>query len=137
MGLKVPTAILEARGGFDGRKSRREARAKEPKADKPIGKPPKEFDATQKKIWKEIISLAHPGVLCLADSMWLEMTVRLVCEMRDGTISNQGRGQLQVCLGKLGMNPADRSRVQTTLEQLEPEAEQSPWELYISKPQQA
>jgi phage terminase small subunit len=134
---KTPTAILEARGGFDGRPSRREARAKEPKGDKPIGKAPKDFDATQKKIWKEVISLSHDGVLCSADAIWLEITVRLVCQLRDGTISNQGLGQLQVCLGKLGLNPVDRSRVQVQLEQVAPEEEKSSWEVYISEPKKA
>lgn len=135
MGQRVPTVVLEARGGFEHRPSRKEARAKEPKPTQPIGRPPKTFTKTQKLVWKEIIKQCHPGVLCLADTIWLEMTVRLVCQLREGSISNQGMMQLQSCLSKLGMNPADRSRVQTVLEQIEPVADEvKPWQLLKSHP---
>jgi phage terminase small subunit len=133
MGFKKPTVILEADGGFEGRPSRKAARAREPKADKPIGKPPKDFDPIHKAMWKRIVSETHSGVLCYADRLWIEMTVRLAVQMRNGSISNQGMGQLQVCLSKLGMNPADRSRVQTTLEQVEPDEPVSKWQLIKSQ----
>jgi hypothetical protein len=109
---RTPTTVLESRGAFINHPERREERANEPTPNGEIRKsPPAEFDKDQRKVWFEFIKKVPAGVLADCDEYWLAMAVRLECKERGKTISVSERTQYMNLLGKLGMNPSDRSKV--------------------------
>jgi len=79
--------------------------------DEPLGDAPSEWPIAGKVLWHEIANMAPAGVLTKADRLILEVTCRLVIEMREKRFSGAIAAQLRCCLASLGMTPADRSRV--------------------------
>jgi hypothetical protein len=109
---RTPTAILEQRGSFLTHKDRKEARANEPVPNAPIRKsPPASLDQEQRRVWFEFIRKIPAGVLGDCDEYWLAMAVRSECKERKGTITISERTQYMNLLGKLGMNPSERTKV--------------------------
>lgn len=114
---RKPTAQHELNGSFDKHPERKAERALEPKPDGPLGPPPdcfKSDDYTGKRmliLWNEIISEAPPGVLTMSDRKHVEMTTRLLFKIRHGNPRPGDFTALEKALGKMGMNPADRSKV--------------------------
>ena len=108
---RISTAILEARGAFIHNPGRRVARANEPKPTGQLGRPPKHLASDEKKIWRELARIVPPGVLTNSDRWFVEMTVRLMPCLRQRTVTASQIGQLLQCLGRMGLTPADRSRV--------------------------
>jgi hypothetical protein len=115
------TAELERSGSFEKHPERKAARANEPKPDGPLGAPPTCFDpasytgAKLLAIWQELVSQAPPGVLTSADRAHLELACRLYYRIRSNPNAKIGDfNRLSELLGKMGMNPADRSKVNIT-----------------------
>ena len=108
---RTPTSILEARGAYLNHPARRADRANEPQPSAPLGPAPRHLTKDQKKIWKEVVGIAPPGVLMNCDRLTVERCVQLVAKMRAGTLMALEGSQLITCLSKLGMTPADRSKV--------------------------
>jgi|SRR5581483_5128455 len=125
---RVPTAILEARGAYDNHPERKKNREHEPVPTAAVGNAPKHFTSEQKKIWREFVRIVPPGVLFNSDRWLLETLVILKTKEREGTITDTARSQMIGCLAKLGMTPADRSKVQATPGPGK-EEKQSPWDL--------
>lgn len=111
---RLPTAVLEARGAFRKNPDRGRARESEPKGTTPLGEPPARLSAKEKEAWEELAANTHEGVLCSADRFLLEMVARLLAESWEQRTSFPIRkiNQLAALLGRLGMTPSDRSRVQ-------------------------
>jgi phage terminase small subunit len=128
MANRVPTAVLDARGAYDNHPERRQDREHQPEPTAAIGNAPKHFTPEQKKIWREFVKIAPPGVLFNSDRWLLETLVILKTKERDGTISDTARAQMIACLAKLGMTPVDRSKVQAK-PGAGKEKEKSPWDL--------
>jgi hypothetical protein len=82
-----------------------------PKPKGPVGDPPKSFDAAMVEIWNEITDQAPPGVLTLSDRLHVEMTCRLTQRIRTNQGTSGDYARLEVALGKMGMNPSDRCRI--------------------------
>lgn len=63
--------------------------------------------------WYEIVGLTHPGVLCRADRLIVEHAVHILALLREGgwTSNRALLSRFEAVLGKLGMSPADRSKV--------------------------
>ena len=78
-----------------------------------VVEPPTHFAANIAACWREIVGFSHPGVLCRADRLIVEHAARILATLR----AEQWRGKpallnrFEVVLGKLGMSPADRSKV--------------------------
>jgi hypothetical protein len=109
---RTPTQILENRGSFIHNPDRREERANEPSPNGEIRKsPPASLDKDQRKVWFEFIKKVPAGVLGDCDEYWLAMAVRLEWKERSGKITISERTQYMNLLGKLGMNPSERSKV--------------------------
>ena len=109
---RTPTAILESGGAFLINPQRKEERANEPIPNSELRKTaPKSLSPDEKKVWREFIKKVPAGVLGDCDEYWLAMAVRLECKERKGTIGVGERAQYMNLLGKLGMNPSDRSKV--------------------------
>lgn len=67
----TPTSILAGKGAFIGKPSR--LRPNEPVDDRPIGIAPTAFTKEQKKVWKELVKQACPGVLKESDRLLLSL----------------------------------------------------------------
>ena len=125
MPARQATAVLEARGSFKGHANRRRERAGEPKVDKPIGDPPVALNGSQHRAWLEIVEACPPGVLTQVDRQLVELTCKLIADMRGNwaKFTAAQMGQLRGCLAQLGMTPVDRSRLK--IEQ--PKDQDDPW----------
>jgi len=125
---RTPTAILEARGSFVHNPGRKAARANEPMPNGQLGRPPEHLTDDEKRFWRELTRLAPPGVLTNSDRWFVEMTVRLMARVRHGTARTMEFGQLVQCLAKMGLSPADRSRVSAVPL---PTEEESEWDRFL------
>jgi phage terminase small subunit len=107
---RKPTAVLELTGAF--RKNPKRKRT-EPESTGAIGDPPAHFNREQAAIWRELVSTCSPGVLQRADRLLLEIAVVLTLRFRKQAAhmsSADMKGLISV-LARMGMSPADRSRV--------------------------
>jgi hypothetical protein len=104
-------------GAFERHPERKAERANEPKPDGPLGEPPACFDPQSRTgqllicIWHELIAQAPAGVLTSADRLWVELACRALHLTRTGCAKSADRNLLLALLGRMGMNPADRSKV--------------------------
>jgi hypothetical protein len=116
---RVPTALLEARGGFLKHPERKRERADEPEPTGCLGTSPSYLGKYEKKVWEELSSKLAPGVAANSDEAAFEVLVCLVARFR----KNQKK-RLPPVVGELAamnklftqfaMTPADRSRVKAT-----------------------
>jgi phage terminase small subunit len=127
---RTSTAILEARGSFVHNPGRKAARANEPRPTGELGRPPKHLADDEKKIWRELARIAPPGVLTNSDRWLVEMAVRLMTRVRKGTARTMEFGQLAQCLARMGLSPADRSRVSAVPQ---PTEEDSVWDRFMEE----
>jgi hypothetical protein len=104
-------------------------RENEPRPTDPLGDPPAEFLTPYKTsilaAWNDIIAQAPEGVLTSADRAHVEMTSRVMARTRTSSAKASDFALLDKLLGKMGCNPADRSRVAVT--KSKPEDEESVW----------
>jgi hypothetical protein len=111
---RVPTSILEARGSFIAHPERKEDRAHEPVPSGELGLPPATLTPFQKTIWAELAGIIPAGVAGNCDRWIIEIAVKLMAKVRLGKAKGIDYSQLLTCLARLGMTPADRSRVKAT-----------------------
>lgn len=96
---------------------RMDDRGDAPKPGGPLGDPPASFNpqspsgAALIEIWKELIAQVPPGVLTVSDRMHVELTCRLMLRVRTKEAKSGDYSRLDVMLGKMAMNPADRPKV--------------------------
>lgn len=111
MAPRKPTALLSSMKHNSGRYA---GRADEP-VIKPIttADPPAYFDTEQRKCWETFIALAHKGTLSASDLLLIEHGAQLLATLRkkNWNVSPAVMTRFEVVLAKLGMTPADRSRV--------------------------
>lgn len=111
---RTPTNVLELRGAFKRNPQRRADRADEPQPKGDVGAPPEWLAADAVRAWHDIVAVAPGGVLGDTDRIYLEVASELLAlKRRVGVeaIDPAKLNRLETMLGKLGMNPADRSKV--------------------------
>lgn len=111
---RKPTQFLEMVGAFDKNPARRRARAGEPTAAPLTDSdgPPAYFTEEERKAWSDVRRACAPGVLMQSDCILLEVSARLLAQFRtDPTIPTTRISLLSQCLARMGLSPADRSRV--------------------------
>lgn len=114
---RTPTKLLELRGAFKHDPKRASERAGEPQPSGPLGEPPAYFTEELAAIWRELSALAPAGVLTNMDRWLVELAAQLMLKFRTlGLIPQVGMtgtelGMLVSCLSRMGMTPADRSKV--------------------------
>jgi len=108
---RTPTNLLDARGAFRKHPERKRDRENEPTDLPELAAAPKDFNADQKRAWKDIVSNCPKGVLKASDALAVEIAARMLADMRVGRLDVRLFGQLNALLGKFGMTPADRSKV--------------------------
>ncbi len=109
---RTPTNILKMRGAFLNHPERAKDRENEPVCLEPIGNPPSTFTGDQLQAWKEIIGYAAEGVFVRTDTLAVERAAVLLAKIRAGHASEGEGRQFDSFLGRFGMTPADRSKVQ-------------------------
>ena len=110
---RTPTAVLELTGAFQKDPQRRECREGEPAANGPLGDPPAGFAADREllEIWDELVSLVPANVLARADRWTVELACRMMRLLRKGGFKAAELNILLSCLSRMGLTPADRSKV--------------------------
>lgn len=110
---RKPTNVLELKGSFKKDPARGESRANEPKPEGEIGDPPEGLDVDARKCWVEIVGMCHAGTLCAADRLVVEHGARVLAALRKSAdyADTKLMIRLEATLGKLGLTPADRSKV--------------------------
>lgn len=67
--------------------------------------------ARLRSIWFELVEQVPAGMLTVSDRMHVELTCRLMDRVRTCSAKSGDYSRLDILLGKMGMNPADRSKV--------------------------
>ncbi len=126
---RKPTNLLVLNGSVDHDKKRYANRMTEPKPSGKLGAPPKHLPDEFIFLFMVVVISTPAGVLTSADRIIVELTARLTVKMRTGLISTGETTQLISCLSRLGLTPADRSRVNTDPSQVpnSPLVPQSPF----------
>ncbi|ABE44885.1 hypothetical protein Bpro_2971 [Polaromonas sp. JS666] len=111
---RKPTSVLELTGSFKAHPERAAARKSEPVPSGEIGDAPSYFDDESRKCWTEIVGMCHVGTLCAADRLIVEHGARVLAALRASPVYADAKLmiRLEATLGKLGLTPADRSKVQ-------------------------
>ena len=107
---RKPTNVLELKGAFRRNPKRKRARGNEPPPNGAIGRVPGHLSEEERNAWRQIVRDAPPGVLCKADRLAVESAARCLAILRE-TDSLRWAAELRHWLVRLGMTPADRSRV--------------------------
>ena len=97
----------------------------------PIGRAPTHLSTNEKITWAEIAKQAPPGLLTKSDRISLEIVTKLVIRMRVGEMKPSELSSLMSLLGKLGMNPTARAKMQIPeppVPAAERAAEQKAWD---------
>lgn len=111
---RTPSNVLEMRGAFVAHPERAAARKDEPVPNSDIGDPPKGMNVGARKCWVYLVEIAPHGVLGDSDRAYLEVAAELLALKRRVGVERMESAKLnrlETMLGKLGLNPADRSRV--------------------------
>lgn len=111
---RKPSNVLELKGAFAKDPKRGVARENEPEPVGVIGDAPAYLDESERACWKEIVGMCHVGSLCAADALIVEHGARVLAALRANPVYEDVKlmVRLEATLGKLGLTPADRSKVQ-------------------------
>lgn len=113
---RKPTNVLQLAGAFKKDPRRALARINEPPPEGDMGDPPDHLTDEERLCWLELVGLCHAGVLCRADRAFVEYASRVWAQIRTQADFDPKLGiRFEAICSKLGMTPADRSRVQMTM----------------------
>lgn len=110
---RTPTKILEMRGAFKKNPQRR--RTEEPQPEHLIAAdPPDHWAEDVQQAYRDIVGSCVPGVLTDMDTLAVEVAARSLAQLRHrfeekGKATMADARAVYLMLGKLGMNPSDRS----------------------------
>lgn len=110
---RTPSNVLEMRGAFAKNPKRAAERVGEPEPNGAIGAPPNHLKEAAAECWTEIVSLTAPGVLCRSDRLAVEMAANILAQLRacDWNAPAAVLTRYETLIGKFGMTPSDRSKV--------------------------
>ena len=113
---RKPTNILALNGAFKRNPKRGSARANEPVPAGDIGEAPAHLSENEKSCWHEVVKQCHENSLCSADRLIIEHGARILAALRASTeyADTKMMVRFECVLAKLGLSPADRSRVHIT-----------------------
>jgi len=108
---RKPTAVLQLAGSFKHNPARGRAREREPEPVGAPGDPPARLKSeAARQAWAELVAQAPWATA--SDRWWLELACQLKVRLQSGEGSAADFRNLTALLRGLGVNPADRSRVQ-------------------------
>lgn len=106
---RKPTVTLELAGAFQ--KDPQRKRENEPKPAGPLGEPPVDFDDVLHALWEELVSMVPAGVLTVSDRWLVELACRTMFAVKQGHALAAEKNLLLSCLSRMGLTPADRSKI--------------------------
>lgn len=110
---RKPTNLLELSGAYKKDPQRKKARQNEPSGGGGLGPyPGSRVGMTEEDAWNIIRTKAPKGVLEEADEEHVMLIARLMFLSWNDACTASERHLLATLLGKIGMNPSDRSRLQ-------------------------
>src|SRR5690606_38282335 len=106
-----PREVAELKGAT--RHNPQRYRTEPAKSSLPLGAAPEGFAGAELRAWVELETYAAAGVLTAAERPLLELTCRLMAEMRTNfaQMPSARITALISCLARLGLTPADRQKV--------------------------
>ena len=108
---RKPTNVLHLGGATKRNAGRYRGRGEQPIDQRGIGRCPTFLTEAEKGAWRELVT-NDPGVLQRADRIAVEMTARLMAEIRaDDNITAAKQSLLASMLHKLGQTPTGRNNV--------------------------
>lgn len=109
--ISQPRELAELKGAT--RQNPQRYRKQPAKSAVPLGAPPAYFKGKELQAWKELEAYAAAGVLTAGERPVLEVTCRLMAEMRTNfaEMPSARISALISCLARLGLTPADRQKV--------------------------
>ncbi len=111
---RTATNVLELRGAFAKNPSRGRERADEPVPLGEIGSAPESLVEDEVAAWDYLVGITPAGVLGDCDRPHMEVAARLLAYSRRVSVEDWSAmkiARLDSMLGKMGLNPSDRSRV--------------------------
>lgn len=110
---RTPSNVLELRGTFKKNPARGRARANEPKGLPPLSRVvPPTLSELEALCWQDIVSTIAPGVAVATDSLFIEYAAKTLAAWRYSETYDPRVGvRWESICGRLGLTPADRSRV--------------------------
>lgn len=110
---RKPTNVLALNGAFKRNPKRGAARSNEPLPEGTIGEVPARLNESEQACWRDIVAMCHEGSLCNADRLIVEHAARILSALRASSeyVDTKLMVRLECVLGKLGLSPADRSRI--------------------------
>lgn len=109
---RTPSNVLALKGAFAKNPSRGRDRADEPEPVGEIGDAPKHLTSEERACWVELVLLCPVGVLCVNDRPFMEYAARVFASVRaPGPLDLKAGVRFEAIIGRLGMSPADRSKV--------------------------
>jgi len=110
---RKPTNVLELKGAFKKDPQRSAERENEPEAVGDVGEPADNLNEHQKACWHDLVGRCHAGVLCAADAPFMEYAAKVWSQIRLSEEIDPKLGiRFETICARLGMTPADRSKVQ-------------------------
>jgi hypothetical protein len=106
---RKPTPLLELTGAFQ--KDPQRARPHEPKPAGPLGDPPVDFDEVLTALWGELVRMVPANVLTVSDRWLVELACRTMRDVKQGKALASEKNLLLACLSRMGLTPADRSKI--------------------------
>lgn len=77
----------------------------------PLGDAPPTWKIPGKLLWAEVKNAVPKGAATKADRFIVELTCRLLMELREGACTAPLAAQLRACFEALGLTPAARARL--------------------------
>lgn len=111
---RTATNILELKGAFAKNPNRKAAREDEPVPNAGIGPAPEYLAEDERSAWDYIVGTVPAGVLGDCDRSHLEIAARLFAYSRRVSVEDWSAmkiARLDSMLGRMGLNPAERSKV--------------------------
>jgi phage terminase small subunit len=115
-------AAHELSGAIKKNPARFVGRKDQPRSAAGIGAAPKHLTAEEKVVWRDVVKVSPKGVLTAADRLLLEVTCHLVVHFRSGAVIRASEvAMLLAALGRLGLSPADRAKLNVQPEPPKPD----------------
>lgn len=109
---RTPSNVLALKGSFAKNPDRGRARENEPVVTPGIGEPPPDMPPEVVACWVELVMLCADGVLSAVDRPFMEYAARVYWMIKQpGPVDLKAGVRFEAIIGKLGMSPADRSKV--------------------------
>lgn len=113
MGKRQPSKVLELNGSFKKNPQRQNKNEPDGSGSFPDS-PPDHLDELQKTHWNELVEMVPAGVLTGSDVLAIEILTKLLTDFRTDydNFSTSKLSRMSLEMGRLGLSPADRTKLE-------------------------